>query len=301
MTSPRIIPCLWLDDQAEQAAAQYLRTFPGGRIAATSRYPESFDHPGGRPRGSVLTVEVELSGRRFTLLNGGPVFEPNPSISFFAHADAPAEADRLFASLADGGQVLMPLDAYPWSERYGWVADRFGVSWQVIAGRRPPGGAAIAPCLMFAGKQHGKAEEAMRHYTGVFPGSRIADVLRYQAGEGPEGSVKHGRCLLAGQDLLAMDAHGDHGFGFDEGVSLQVMCDDQATVDRLWEALGAGGSHGPCGWLKDRYGLSWQVVPSDAAAWMASGDVAARERAFRAMLSMGKLDVAVLRRAFEGR
>lgn len=302
MRNHQLVPCVWLDDQAEQAAALYTRVFPGGRVTGSSRYPAAGENPSGRPPGSLLTVEVELAGLAFTLLNGGPVFRPTPSLSFFVHVDEPREADPPFAALADGGRVLMPLDAYPWSERYGWAEDRFGVSWQVIAGRRPPGGATIAPCLMFAGAVHGKAEEAMRFYAGIFPGGRIADVARFEPGEGPEGAVKHGRFLLAGQDLVAMDAHGDHGFGFTEGLSLQVMCDDQATLDRTWEALVAGGgAHGPCGWLKDRFGLSWQVVPTAMARWLSAGDRAASDRAFAAMLSMGKLDVAALERAFAGR
>ncbi|MBI5070384.1 MAG: VOC family protein [Deltaproteobacteria bacterium] len=301
MPSRPIVPCVWLDSQAEQAAALYLKTFPGSRVVATSRYPESADNPGKRPRGSVLTVEVELSGLRFTLLNGGPTFRPNPSISFFVHVESVAEVDRRFGLLAEGGEPLMPLGSYPWSERYGWVRDRFGVSWQVMAGRRPAGGSAIAPCLMFSGRQHGRAEEAMRHYAGIFPDGRVLDLARYAAGEGPEGTVKHGRFLLAGQDLVAMDSHLAHDITFDEGLSLQVMCEDQAEVDRYWEALARGGEHGPCGWLEDRFGLSWQVVPSRMADWLAGGDAAARDRAFAAMLTMKKLDVAALERAYAGR
>jgi predicted 3-demethylubiquinone-9 3-methyltransferase (glyoxalase superfamily) len=301
MTSHQIVPCLWLDDQAEQAAALYARTFPASRVVTTSRYSESVDNPSGKPRGSVLTVELELSGRRFTLLNGGPIFTINPSISFFAHVDDPAGADRLFGPLAEGGQVLMPLDAYPWSPRYGWVQDRFGVSWQVMAGRRPPGGAAIVPCLMFTGPQQGRAEEAMKAYAAAFPDGRVVSVERYAKGEGPVDTVKHGRFSLAGQDLVAMDSHMANQFTFNEGVSFQVSCDDQATLDRYWATLGAGGAPGPCGWLKDRFGLSWQVVPSRLAAWLTGGDAAARDRAFAAMLGMGKLDIAALERAFAGR
>jgi predicted 3-demethylubiquinone-9 3-methyltransferase (glyoxalase superfamily) len=300
MPDTPIVPCLWLDDQAEAAAAFYARTFPQGRVTAVSRYPVSFDNPGGKPRGSVMTVEVELAGQPFTLLNGGPQFTLNPSVSFFVHVATADEASRLFATLSDGGKVLMPIDAYPWSERYGWAQDRFGVSWQVIAGRPAPGGATVVPCLMFTGSQAGRAEEAMRAYAAVFPGSRLADVARYDEGEGPVGSVKHGRFLLAGQDLVAMDSHLDHGFAFNEAVSLQVPCADQAELDRYWHALSEGGQPGPCGWLKDRYGLSWQVVPRGMAAWMAGEDAPGRDRAFQAMLGMGKLDVAALRAAFEG-
>jgi len=127
-----IVPCLWFDDQAESAAAFYVATFPGGRVTGISHFPESFDAPGGLRRGSVLTVEFEIAGQRFTALNGGPMFTLYPSISFFVFVDTPAEADRLFSALADGGTALMPIDRYPWSERYGWVQDRFGVSWQVV-------------------------------------------------------------------------------------------------------------------------------------------------------------------------
>lgn len=295
-----IVPCVWLADQAEQAAAFYVRTFPGSRVAATSRYPESTDNPSGRPRGSVMAVEVDVAGRRFTLLNGGPLFAPNASISFFARVDAAAEADRLFAALAGGGEVLMPLGSYPWSERYGWVKDRFGVSWQVMAGR-PPGGASIVPCLMFAGPQHGRAEEAMRAWAAIFPEGRVTGVERYAAGEGPEGKVKHGRFALAGMELTAMDSHAPQGVTFNEGLSLQVMCKDQAEVDRYWDALARGGSHGPCGWLKDGFGLSWQVVPEGIAEWMGGADAAARDRAFAAVMTMQKIDVAALKRAYAGK
>jgi predicted 3-demethylubiquinone-9 3-methyltransferase (glyoxalase superfamily) len=301
MSTQLIVPCLWMDDQAEQAAALYTRLFAGGRIVAVSHYPESIDNPSGKLRGSVLTVEFEIAGMRFTALNGGPIFKINPTISFFVHAETQVEADRLFAALAEGGKVLMPLGSYPWSERYGWVADRFGVSWQVITGRSVTGGATIVPCLMFAGGQHGKAETALRTYTQIFPNGRIEGLERYAAGEGPTGTIKHGRCSLAGQSLVAMDSHIDHGVSFDEGLSLQVMCSDQAEIDRYWEALGKDGKPGPCGWLKDRFGLSWQVVPGNIAQLLTSKDTAARDRAFAAMMRMGKPDVAALQAAFEGR
>jgi predicted 3-demethylubiquinone-9 3-methyltransferase (glyoxalase superfamily) len=300
MSSQPIVPCIWLDDRAEPAADFYVRTFPDGRATAVSRYPASSDNPSGRPRGSVLTVEFEVAGQRFTALNGGPLFLLNPSISFFVQVETVGEVDRLFAALVDGGEALMPLGTYPWSERYGWVKDRFGVSWQVIAGRRRPGEAIIVPCLMFAGAQHGRAEAAMRAYTDIFPDSRIGSLERYGPGEGPAGTVKHGRFVLGGQELVAMDSHVAHGITFNEALSLQVMCRDQDQLDRTWAALAQGGEPGPCGWLKDRFGLSWQVVPAEIAGWMTSPDAAARDRAFQAIMGMGKLDIATLQRAFDG-
>jgi predicted 3-demethylubiquinone-9 3-methyltransferase (glyoxalase superfamily) len=127
----KITPCIWLDDQAEQAAAFYVQIFPAGRIVATSRYPESSDNPSGRPRGSVLTVEFEVAGQRFTALNGGPIFALNPSISFFVQVDTVADAERLYSALADGGKVTMDLQDMFWGAYYGAVTDKFGVQWMV--------------------------------------------------------------------------------------------------------------------------------------------------------------------------
>lgn len=296
----KIVPCIWLNDQAEQVAEFYTRTFPVGRVVATSHYPESGENPSGRPGGSVLTVEFAVAGQRFTLLNGGPYFTPNPSISFYYRVDTPAEAERLYAALSEGGQALMPLNKYPWSERYGWIKDRYGVSWQVITGPRPNGSAVIAPCLMFAGAQYGKAEQAMRHYAGIFPGGCIEELARYAASEGSEGTIKHGRLTVLGQDVIAMDSPIDHGFAFNEGLSLQVMCKDQAEVDHYWAALAEGGQKVECGWLKDRYGLSWQVVPTRMSEWMTGKDMAARNRVFKVMLTMKRLDINALERAYQG-
>lgn len=295
-----IAPCLWFDDQAEAAAELYTATFRDSELSFVSRYPEGIDNPSGKPPGSVLTVELELAGVPFTLLNGGPQFRPNPSLSFFVHTDSRAETDRVFSALAAGGSPLMPLDEYPWSPRYGWVADRFGVSWQVIEGRREGVEQTLVPCLMFAGAQLGHAEEAMRTYISCFNGSRLGDVSRYAAGEGPEGTVKHGRFVLAGQHFVAMDSHGEHGFGFDEGVSMQVLCADQAEIDRYWVSLADGGEESPCGWLKDRFGFSWQVVPTAFIELMQRADPAANARMFQAMLAMKKLDLGRLQAAYAG-
>ncbi len=300
-SSPRIVPCLWFDDQAEEAAAFYTRTFGGGQVLARSRYPESFDNPGGKARGSVLTVEFEVLGRRFTALNGGPPFVINPSISFFLFTDTTERTDQLSAVLGEGGKFLMPPGAYPWSERYAWVEDRFGVSFQVMTNPRAPGSAEIVPCLMFANAQHGRAEEAMKAYTAIFPESRIDRIERYGADRGPEGKVVHGRFTLAGQDFIAMDGHEARGASFDEAVSFQVMCEDQREVDQYWARLSEGGQPSRCGWLKDAFGLSWQIVPTRITAWMASSDTQATDRAFRAMLGMQKLDIATLDAAFAGR
>jgi len=293
--------CLWLDDQAEDAARFYKVTLPQGHLTRTSHYPQSFDNPGHKPRGSVLTVEFEAGGQRFTALNGGPQFATNPSISFFVHVDSPEEADALAGKLVAGGQFLMPLDRYPWSERYAWVEDRYGVSWQVFAGEHPGGDQRVVPCLMFANEVHGRAEEAIRTYVEIFPKSGIAGIERYGAERGPQGKVVHARFRLAGHELVAMDSHEAQGATFSEGLSLEVLCKDQREVDYYWTKLSAGGRAGSCGWLTDRFGLSWQIVPAQLPAWLTSPDSAANDRAFAAMLEMGKLDVGAIEAAFLGR
>jgi predicted 3-demethylubiquinone-9 3-methyltransferase (glyoxalase superfamily) len=297
-----VAPCLWFDDQAEEAAKFYTATFPDSSITAVSRYPDTFDNPGDKPRGSVMTVELELAGTPFTALNGGPHFTINPTISFFWHARSVEETEGIAAALADGGSYLMELGEYPWSARYAWVQDRFGVSWQVMTAEEAREGAVVVPCLMFTGDVHGRAEEALRLYVDAFPGGTIEALERYTAEEGPEGTIKHGRASLGSQRLVTMDSHLEHGARFSEAVSLQVLCRDQDEVDYFWAKLSDGGEEGPCGWLKDRFGVSWQVVPTSFIEMVKSGEAGGPgyERAFQAMLAMKKLDIAALEAAFEG-
>jgi predicted 3-demethylubiquinone-9 3-methyltransferase (glyoxalase superfamily) len=301
MADHRIVPCIWLDDQAEAAADFYLAAFPDGHVDAVARYPRSGGNPSNRPPGSVLTVDFTVAGQRFTLMNGGPSFRPNPSVSFHVHLPDAAAVDALYAALGEGGMDLMPLDAYPWSPRFVWLQDRFGVSWQLMAWEgveRPT----IVPALMFAGSHHGRAREAVDAYVAALPDSRVLHVEDFGEGEGGEaGTVKQAALELMGQSFVAMDGGPGHGFGFDEGVSLQVMCAGQAEVDRVATALAAdGGEEGPCGWVRDRFGVWWQVVPEQVGAWMASDDEAARDRVFHALLPMRRLDVAALERAYRG-
>lgn len=301
MAANRIVPCIWLDDQAEAAADFYAATFPEGRIDAVARYPRSGENPANRPPGSVLTVDFTVAGQRMTVLNGGPTFRPNPSVSFHVHLPDAAAVDALHGALSDGGMDLMPLGTYPWSPRYVWVQDRFGVSWQLMARDDAPR-PVVVPALMFAGPHHGRARQAIETYVDVFPDARVAHVEDFGEGEGGEvGTVKQAAFEVLGHGLVAMDGGSGHAFGFDEGLSLQVMCTDQAEIDRIARGLTAdGGEEGPCGWVRDRFGLWWQVVPEDVAGWMASEDEVARDRVFHALMPMRRIDAAALERAYRG-
>jgi predicted 3-demethylubiquinone-9 3-methyltransferase (glyoxalase superfamily) len=308
-TGQTIVPCLWFDDQAEEAAKFYTSLFPDSSIVATSRYPTGFDNPSGKPRGSVMTVELEIAGTPFTALNGGPHFKINPAISFILNFDpskdprARESLDAVWQTLSQGGTALMPLDKYPFSERYGWLADRFGVSWQLIlsdpSGEERP---FVVPSLMFVGPVAGRAEEAIRFYTSVFEDSRHGMVARYGPGQDPDkpGTIMYADFMLRGQWLAAMDSAQEHAFGFNEGVSLQVPCRIQDEVDHYWSKLADGGEEGPCGWLKDRFGVSWQVVPTRFIEMMSTGEAGMPgfERAFQAMLGMKKLDIGALETAY---
>jgi predicted 3-demethylubiquinone-9 3-methyltransferase (glyoxalase superfamily) len=153
------------------------------------------------------------------------------------------------------------------------------------------------PCLWF----DNQAEEAMNFYASVFPHSRVLDISRYgKSAPMPEGTVLTVMAELNGAKVMALNGGPAH-YGFTEAISLLVNCDDQAEVDTLWEKLSEGGQQGPCGWLRDKYGLSWQIVPIALGEMLADKDAARSQRVMEAMLKMSKLDIAVLRQAYEGR
>ena len=144
-----------------------------------------------------------------------------------------------------------------------------------------------------------ESEEAAAFYVGIFPNSRITNISHYtEAGPRAAGTVLTVDFVLDGQRFTAIN--GGPGFTFNEAVSLMVNCADQAEVDYYWERLGEGGEEGPCGWLKDRYGLSWQVAPEGIVELFQDPDPARAERAMAAMLKMRKLDIAALHAAADG-
>ena len=151
------------------------------------------------------------------------------------------------------------------------------------------------PCLWF----DTQAEEAATFYTSLFKNSEITEISRYgEAGPGPAGSVLTVTFTLDGDEFLALN--GGPEFKFNEAVSFQINCDDQDEVDHFWNSLSDGGEEGPCGWLKDKFGLSWQVVPTALPRLLSDPDPGRADRAMKAMLSMGKLDIAALEKAADG-
>lgn len=298
----KIVTHLWFDKEAKEATAFYTGLFSDSKITNITTITDT-------PSGDCDIVSFDLLGIPFQAISAGPYFKINPSISLMVNFDpskddqARERIDEVWEKLADGGKVLMPLDRYPFSEHYGWVQDRYGLSWQLILtnpeGEERP---AIIPSLLFVGEVCGKAEEASRFYTEVFKDSKRGITAYYPAGMEPdkEGTVMFADFRLGSTWFAAMDSAGKHDFAFNEAISFIVKCDSQEEVDYYWDKLSAVPEAEQCGWLKDKYGVSWQIVPTIMDEIMASGDKEKTARVTQAFLKMKKFDIQTLQKAYEG-
>lgn len=217
--------------------------------------------------------------------------------------EARTKIDEVWKKLIDGGKALMELDKYPFSERYGWVQDRYGLSWQLIL-TNPEGDERplVIPSLLFVGDQCGKTEEATDFYLSVFKDSKRGTISRYPAGMEPdkEGSIMFTDFQLEGQWFAAMDSAREHHFAFSEAVSFIVTCETQEEIDYYWNKLSAVPESEQCGWLKDKYGVSWQIVPKAMNEMMSKGAPEQIDRLTQAFLPMKKLDITKLEEAYQG-
>lgn len=290
---PTISPHLWFDKEAKQAAEIYTSLFEGSKIKNTSTLRNT-------PSGTVDLVTAELAGQDFRLLSAGPLFKFTPAISFLIACRTKEEVDRLWSKLSDGGAVHMQLGSYPFSERYGWTQDRYGLSWQVMFVAHGEIKQKITPTLMFTGAQCGRAEEAVKFYGSVFHDSNVTHIVRYGKGQEPdrEGNIVHGAFSLAGQEFAVMDSGRSHDFTFNEAISFMVHCNTQAEIDYYWEKLSADPKAEQCGWLKDKFGVSWQVVPTVMDQMLHSQESNKLARVTEAFLKMKKFDIAKLEEAY---
>lgn len=275
-----IYPCLWFDGKAKEAADFYVSVFSNSKI--TSENP--------------IVTTFESVGQKFMCLNGGPGFHFNPAISFYTIMDSKEEIDLVWERLSDGGSALMPLDQYPWSTRYGWIQDRFGVSWQLTVDKPEGVSQKFIPALMFTGSNFGNAEKAIAHYTSIFENSALRFASRYGEDQGDQaGKINHAQFSLNGQVFAAMESNMPHAFNFNEAISLVVECDNQEEIDHFWSELSKGGSEGQCGWLKDEFGVSWQIVPAILGKLM--NDPQRSQRVVEAFMKMKKFDIETLVKA----
>lgn len=296
----RIVPNFWFDHNAEEAVNFYLSVFKEGKINTTLYYPKTEEEGLADFQkdfaGKVLTIDFEISGYNFTAINADTTFKPTPAISFFYTCNTKEEMDALWKKLSDGGKTLMELNSYPFSKYYGWIEDKFGYSWQLILNntegdKRPK----IMPSLLFTKDNLGKAEEAMKFYTSVFKNSDIsANLNHYPAGMNPdrEGMIMFADFRLLGEWLAIMDNGTDEqGYTFTPAISLMVKCKDQEEIDYYWEKLSANPDFEQCGWLEDKYGVSWQIAPENI------DELIRLPGAYKRMMGMKKLDIAGLQKS----
>lgn len=278
-----ITPAIWCDGTADEAAQFYTDIFRDASVTEQA--------PG-------IAATVSIHGFKLSLINGGNQYTPNPSISCILNFDpllfggeeqARTYLDELYKRLSTGG-VLMELGEYPFSPRYAWVRDRFGMTWQLML-TDPDGDPRpfVIPSFMFGGTNHAHAEEATDAWITLFDNSRRGALYRYEEG-GPldAGTVMFTDFTLRGTWMAATDSGAFHDFTFTPGVSIIVSCRDQEEIDRYWAGLSAVPEVERCGWCIDRWGVSWQVVPHNIAELMANA--ATRDK----ILHMGKIDLAKL-------
>jgi predicted 3-demethylubiquinone-9 3-methyltransferase (glyoxalase superfamily) len=286
----KIIPHLWFDKEALEAARFYTGLFENSSVDGVHTLENT-------PSGDAEAVEFTLAGQSFAAISAGPYFKLNPSISFMVTCGTTGEVDRLWNALIDGGSALMALGEYPYSKRYGWVVDRYGLSWQLLQADSVR--QKIRPNLLFSGDDAGRAEEAIRFYAGIFSDSSVGQVSRYAEGEAASGkaAVKYVEATLRGYDITAMDNAYDADVGFNEAVSFMVQCRDQSEIDYYWDKLSAVPEAEQCGWVKDQFGVSWQILPDNMVVLLYGGTREENLKATEAMLKMKKLDIAALEAA----
>jgi len=278
-----IFPCILYNGDARKSADFYCNIFDG-KVTVDNQ----------------VVINIELFGQKIMLLNG-PEQDKNPSISFMVICDTEDEVQKYWDQLQEGGKALMALDSYPWSKKYGWIQDQYGVSWQLFLGEKA-NDQKLVPTLMFMHENNGKSVEAMEFYTRTFPNSSIGNISKYkdggESGEDPE-YVMHAHFSINDYNLFCMDSSHDHQFDFNQGISMVVMTKDQEETDYFWNSLSAeGGSQEVCGWLKDKYGLSWQVFPEKASELVNDPDKEKSQKVLQAIMKMKNIIIKDLEEAY---
>lgn len=269
----QIYPCLWFDGQAKAAAEFYCSLFEHSKVTA--------ENP--------MVVTFELNGTKIMGLNGGPMFKINPSISLFIIYESIGKVNQLWDKLMEGGKALMPIDKYTWSERYGWLQDKFGVTWQITVADTDVSNLKIKPSMLFTANQFGRAEEAINFYSTVFDNSSKDLLIHYPEEDDNAGKVMYSEFKLDNYGIIAMDGPGVHDYSFNEAVSFVVGCDTQEEIDYYWNKLTEGGEESMCGWLKDKFGVSWQIVPVILPKLLS--DPTKSERVIQAFMKMKKFNI----------
>ncbi|WP_099159065.1 VOC family protein [Virgibacillus ndiopensis] len=288
----KIVPHLWYDKEAKEAAQFYIGLFENSKLLNVTVIDDT-------PSGDSEIVSFELAGQEFQAISAGPHFKFNPTISLMVACETVEEVNTKWKALVDGGTELMPLGEYPFNKWYGWVQDKYGLSWQLMLVDEDQASQKITPNMLFSGESCGMTEDAITFYTDIFDDARIGVVSKYEAGESQssKAKVKYASFNLCGMDFSAMDNGMDVDFNFNEAFSLIVNCKDQEEIDYFWDKLSAVPEAEQCGWVKDKFGVSWQVVPDNIEEVLFKGSKDESRRATEAMLKMKKIDISALENA----
>lgn len=269
--------CLWFNNNTQEAVDFYKTVFTDVSIHTKNS----------------MVISFEIHGQKLLGLNGGDMFKINPSITLFINCNSVETVNTIWNTLIEEGKALMQIDTYPWNERYGWLQDKFGVTWQISFIKEQEQSVKITPSMLFTGEQFGKAEAAIELYSSIFKESKTTVLAKYPDGNELSGKVMYAEFSVTNYPLIAMDGPGKHDFTFNEAVSFVVSCDKQDEIDYYWDSLIAnGGKESRCGWLKDRYGISWQIVPTKLGEWMKNTEKSAQ--LMQAIMTMNKIDMNVL-------
>ena len=296
----KITPFLWFERDMPAVVAYYQSVFPGTIVKAGGELSDT-------PSGTVQMATIEIFGMNFDLMTAGPYLPFNATVSFLVSCSSAEEVDTLTAKIMGNEHTfLMEPGTYPFAERYTWLADRYGISWQFMYApdmSMMPVGQKVTPTLMFSNDACGRATEAADFYTSVFHDAKVNYLQKYEAGEtqNEKAVVKHAGLTLENVNIALMDnGTTPASFTFAQAVSFVVTCENQAEIDYYWEKLTDGGTEVQCGWLNDKFGFPWQIVPSAISRMMSTGTSKQIDRVTQAFMPMKKFDLATLERAFAG-
>lgn len=288
----KIVPHLWYDKEAKEAAQFYMDLFENSKLLNVKVLEDT-------PSGDSEIVSFELAGQEFQAISAGPYFQFNPTISLMVACETVEEVDAKWKALVDGGTELMPLGKYPFSKWYAWVKDRYGLTWQLMLVDEEQATQKITPNMLFSGDACGKAEEAIAFYTDIFEDAGVGVVSNYEPGEAQSSKarVKYADFHLYGKHFSAMDHGMDVDFNFNEAFSFIINCKGQEEIDYYWDKLSAVLKAEQCGWVKDKFGVSWQIVPDNMDEILFEGPEDESRRAAEAILKMKKIDIGALEKA----
>jgi predicted 3-demethylubiquinone-9 3-methyltransferase (glyoxalase superfamily) len=291
----KITPFLWFEKDIKKITDFYLSVFPGSKIKSSGGLDNT-------PSGHVSTVTMEIFGMDFSLMTAGPYIPFNPTVSFIVSCETLEEVEALWGKLSATGKILMELSAYPFAEKFGWVQDQYGVSWQIMFSTQMKSLQKVTPTLMFAGAVCGRAEEAVNFYTSVFRNAKIEYLMKYGPEDihntEPKAVVKHARFKIENSYMALMDSGRPSPLSFEQAISFMVSCDTQEEVDYYWEKLTEGGKEIQCGWLNDKFGFPWQIVPSRMGEMLSGGSDEQIARVTEAFMKMKKFDIGKLEEAY---